>query len=67
MEWHDGELFPRVGFMVTNLPAKPEGVVHFDDGRGIAEPWIKGGKSAVQEWSRRSVQRKLIKTGARVV
>jgi hypothetical protein len=106
VEWHPGELFPRVGFIVTNLSAKPQGVVHFSNGRGIAEQWIKEGKSAVkwtrrschrfvanqvrlhlfilaynlgnflrrltlpkavQEWSLRSVQLKLIKTGARLV
>jgi Transposase DDE domain group 1 len=106
VEWHQGELFPRMGFLVTNLSAKPEGVVHFYNGRGIAEQWIKEGKSAVkwtrlschrfvanqvrlhlfilaynlgnflrrltlpkavQEWSLRSVQLKLIKTGARLV
>lgn len=92
--------------MVTNLSAKPQGVVHLYHGRGKAEPWIKEGKSAVkwtrlschrfvanqvrlhlfilaynlgnflrrltlpkavQEWSLRSVQLKLIKTGARLV
>jgi Transposase DDE domain group 1 len=106
VEWHLGELFPRVGFLVTNLWAKPEGVVHFYNGRGIAEQWIKEGKyavkwtrlschrfvanqvrlqlfilaynlgnvlrrltlpKAVMEWSLRSVQLKLVKTGARLV
>ena len=37
VEWHQGELFPRVGFIVTNMSAKPEGVVHFYHGRGTAE------------------------------
>ena len=27
VEWHRGELFPRVGFIVTNMTAGPEGVV----------------------------------------
>jgi len=36
MEWHQGELFHRVGFIVTNLSAKPEGVVRFFNGRGTA-------------------------------
>ena len=56
MEWHQGELFPRVGFIVTNLSAKPEGVVHFYNGRGMAEQWIKEGKSAVK-WTRLSCHR----------
>ena len=34
VEWHQGELFPRVGFIVTNMSAGPEGVVHFYNGRG---------------------------------
>ena len=37
VERHRGELFPRVGFIVTNLPARPEEVVHFYNGRGTAE------------------------------
>ena len=36
VEWHRGQLFPRVGFVVTNLSAKPEGVVHFYNRRGTA-------------------------------
>ncbi len=41
VEWHRGELFPRVGFIVTNMTAGPEGVVRFYNGRGTAEQWIK--------------------------
>ena len=33
---HRGELFPRVGFIVTNMTAGPEGVVRFYNGRGTA-------------------------------
>ena len=28
VEWHRGELFPRVGFIVTNMSAQASGVVH---------------------------------------
>jgi hypothetical protein len=56
VEWHLGELFPRVGFIVTNLSAKPEGVVHFYNGRGTAEQWIKEGKYALN-WTRLSCHR----------
>jgi len=42
VEWHRGELFPRVGFIVTNLSAKPKGVVHFYNRRGTAEPACGG-------------------------
>ena len=38
VEWHWGQLFPRVGFVVTNLFAKPKGVVHFYNRYGTAEP-----------------------------
>lgn len=36
-EWHQGELFPRVGFIVTNLSYPSIGVVRFCNGRGTAE------------------------------
>ena len=53
VEWHQGELFPRVGFIVTNMSAKPKGVVRFYNGRGTAEQWIKEGKYALN-WTRLS-------------
>jgi len=56
VEWHLGELFPRVGFIVTNLSAKPKRVVRFYNGRGRAEGWIKEGKYALN-WTRLSCQR----------
>ena len=56
VEWHQGELFPRVGFIVTNMRANPEGVVHFYNGRDIAEQWIKEGKYALN-WTRLSCKR----------
>jgi hypothetical protein len=56
VEWHRGELFPRVGFIVTNLPAKAKGIVHFYNGRGTAEQWIKEGKYALN-WTRLSCHR----------
>jgi len=53
VEWHQGDLFPRVGFIVTNLSAKAVSVVRFYNGRGIAEQWIKEGKYALN-WTRLS-------------
>ena len=47
-EFHAGELFPRVGFIVTNLEAPSRVVVRFYNKRGTAEQWIKEGKQAVQ-------------------
>ena len=51
--WHRGELFPRVGFIVMNMTAGPEGVVRVYNGRGTAERWIKEGKYALN-WTRLS-------------
>ena len=53
IEWHKGELFPRVGFIVTNLRRSAQQVVKFYNGRGTAERWIKEGKNAVK-WTRLS-------------
>jgi len=47
VEWHAGELFPRVGFIVTNLRWKSSNVVKFYNKRGTAEQWIKEGKYAL--------------------
>jgi Transposase DDE domain group 1 len=47
VEWHPGELYPRVGFIVTNLARPPERVVAFYNLRGTAEQWIKEGKNAL--------------------
>ncbi len=43
MEFHFGELFPRVGFLVTNLKTDSRAVVRFYNKRGTAEQWIKEG------------------------
>jgi len=53
IEWHAGELFPRVGFIVTNRTDPAKGVVHFYNGRGTCEQWIKEGKYAL-DWMRLS-------------
>src|SRR5262245_1649049 len=56
VEWHAGELFPRVGFVATNLRRSPKRVVKFSNGRGTAEQWIKEGKNA-PNWTRLSCRR----------
>ncbi len=48
VEFHCGELFPRVGFIVTNLETPSRAVVRFYNKRGTAEQWIKEGKQAVK-------------------
>src|SRR5277367_3595995 len=53
VEWHRGELCPRVGFIVTNLARPAERVVGFYNRRGTAEQWIKEGKGAIK-WTRLS-------------
>src|SRR5215213_9049268 len=53
VEWHQGELYPRVGFIVTNLKRPAERVSKFYNGRGTAEQWIREGKMALR-WTRLS-------------
>jgi hypothetical protein len=53
VEWHSSELYPRVGFIVTNLARRAERVVAFYNQRGTAEQWIKEGKGAIK-WTRLS-------------
>ncbi len=48
VEFHFGELFPRVGFIVTNLETDSRAVVRFYNKRGTAEQWIKEGKQVVK-------------------
>jgi hypothetical protein len=56
VEWHAGEQFPRVGFIVTNLTWRSKRVVRFYNRRGTAEQWIKEGKNPVK-WTKRSCWR----------
>ena len=56
VEWHPGELYPRVGFIVTNLSRPAERVVAFYNQRGTAEQHIKEGKNAIR-WTRLSCQK----------
>ena len=56
VEWHPGELYPRVGFIVTNLLRSAERVTAFYNHRGTAEQWIKEGKNAVK-WTRLSCRK----------
>ena len=41
VEWHQGELFPRIGFVVTNMSSSPQAVVNFYNRRGTCEQCIK--------------------------
>ena len=53
VEWHPGELTPRVGFIVSNLTRPTNRIAAFCNQRGTTEQWIKEGKNAVQ-WTRLS-------------
>jgi Transposase DDE domain group 1 len=53
VEWHPGELYPKVGFIVTNLSRPAPRVTKFYNGRGTGEQWIKEGKNAIN-WTRLS-------------
>jgi hypothetical protein len=48
VEFHFGELLPRVGFIVTSLETESRAVVRFYNKRGTPEQWIKEGKQAVK-------------------
>ena len=56
VEHHQGELFPRVGFIVTNMSLPSRSLVRFYNKRGTAEQWIKEGKQATH-WTRLSCHR----------
>lgn len=56
VEWHPGELYPRVGFIVTNLSRSAERVVAFYNQRGTAEQHIKEDKNAIK-WTRLSCRK----------
>jgi len=56
VEWHQGELFPRIGFIVTNVTSSPEAVVQFYNKRGTCEQNIREGKHALT-WTRLSCTR----------
>jgi hypothetical protein len=51
VEWHPGELYPRVGFTGTSLAQRAERVVVIHNQRGTAEQWMKEGKGAIK-WTR---------------
>lgn len=53
VEWHVGELYPRVGFIVTNMARRTENVVAFYNKRGTCEQYIKEGKGVIN-WTRLS-------------
>lgn len=53
VECHPGEIYPRVGFIITKLARPAERVVAFYNQCGTAEQWIKEGKNVIK-WARLS-------------
>jgi len=45
VEWPPNELYPQVGFVVTNLSRPAERILAFHNQRSTAEQWIKEGKT----------------------
>ena len=56
IEWQAGELFPRIGFMVTNSRLPAGNVVKVYNGRCDVENRIKEGKNT-QRWDKTSCRR----------
>jgi len=56
VEFRPGELFPTVGFIVTNRSLPNKRVLAFYNGRGTAERFIKEGKYGLK-WTRLSCMR----------
>ena len=56
VEFHPGELFPRVSFIVTNRSLPYERVLAFYNDRGTVEQHIEDGKHALK-WTRLSCMR----------
>ena len=56
IEWHTGELFPRVGFIVTNSGQEDMDVIEIYNGRGDVENRIKEGKNTLR-WDKTSCHR----------
>jgi hypothetical protein len=56
IEWHRGELFPRIGFVVTSSRLSAGKVIKVYNGRGEIENRIKEGKNTLR-WDKTSCQR----------
>ena len=56
VEWYPGELYPRVGFIVTNLTRPAKRVAAFYNHRGTVEQHITESKNAIV-WTRLSCRR----------
>ncbi len=48
VEHHQGDLFPRVAFIVRSLSLASRAVVRFYNNRGTSQQWTKESKQAVK-------------------
>jgi hypothetical protein len=55
VEWHVGELFPRVGFIVTNSNTEAKRIITIYNGRAEIENRIKEGKKTLR-WDKMFVE-----------
>ncbi len=46
-ERHWGDLFPKIGFVVTKLPMEPDRIIRFYNQRGTAEQHVEAGRQAI--------------------
>jgi hypothetical protein len=53
VEWHPGERYSRVGFILTNMSRSAENVVALYNRRATCERYIKDGRGAIK-WTRLS-------------
>ena len=65
IEWHDGEVFPRIGLMVTNSKLSAGKVVRVYNGRDEVENLINEGKNTLL-WDKTSCRR-LVANQARLL
>ncbi len=47
IERHPGDLFPKIGFVVTKLPMEPDRIIRFYNQRGTAEQHVEEGRQAI--------------------
>lgn len=53
VEYRAGELFPRLGFIVTNLEMPRRAVVRFYNKRGTADTNRDGGNNGHRSWGQK--------------
>jgi len=62
VEWHPGEFYPRVGFIVTNMSRPAERVVAFYNKRGTCEQWITEVRLSCRTFAANAVRLQLMRS-----